>query len=121
MSASFRVVRLNATPETEWFYVAAAGGITNTTDVVLAAAAGPGLKVYLTSLQLKNTNATATQVVVKDGSTIIWRGHASASPLTTDSIVFASPIHTSNNTALNIACVTTGAALLVNAQGYIAP
>jgi len=121
MSATFRVVRPYATPEREWSYAASSGGITNTADVALAPAAGAGLKNYLTSLQLKNTNATATQVVIKDGATVIWRGHVSASPLTTDTIVFASPIHTSDNTALNIACITTGAALLVNAQGYIAP
>jgi len=42
------ITRLNSIPENEWQYAAASGGITNTTDVVLQAAAGSGIKNYLT-------------------------------------------------------------------------
>jgi hypothetical protein len=108
-------------PELEWSYAAAAGGIVNTTDVVLAAAAGAGLRRYLTSLQIKGTNAVATEVVVKDGATIIWRGHVSANMLDCDTIQFSDPLRTTANAALNVACITTGAAVYVNAQGYTAP
>jgi hypothetical protein len=109
-------------PELEWSYAAAAGGIVNTTDVVLATAAGAGLRRYLTSLFVKNVNATATEVVVKDGaSTVIWRGHLSANMTSGDLVIFQSPIETSANAALNFACITTGAQVYVNAQGYIAP
>lgn len=108
-------------PELEWNYAAAAGGIVNTTDVVLAAAAGAGLRRYITSMQVKNTNATATELVLKDGATVIWRGHVAASMTTTETITFACPLKTTANAALNVACVTTGAAVYVNAQGYTAP
>lgn len=108
-------------PELEWSYVAAAGGVVNTTDVVLATAAGAGLRRYLTSLFVKNVNATATEIVVKDGSTIIWRGYASASMITGDLVIFRNPIKTSANAVLNFACITTGAQVYVNAQGYTAP
>lgn len=108
-------------PELEWSYAAASGGVVNTTDVVLAAAAGAGLRRYLTSLSIKNVNATATEVVVKDGSTVIWRGYTPASMITNDLIIFRNPIKTSVNAALNFACITTGAQVYVNAQGYTAP
>jgi hypothetical protein len=108
-------------PELEWSYASAAGGIVNTTDVVLAATAGAGLRRYITSMQLKNINAVATEVVLKDGSTIIWRGHVSASMTMSEEIVFNNPLRTSANAALNVACITTAAAVYVNAQGFTAP
>lgn len=108
-------------PELEWSYASAAGGIVNTTNVVLSATAGAGLRRYITTLQLKNTSVVATEVVLKDGSTIIWRGHVSASMTSSEEIVFNNPLRTSANEALNVACITTAAAVYVNAQGFTAP
>ena len=107
-------------PELEWSYAAASGGVTNTTDVALAAAAGAGLRRYICSMGLSNNSATATEVVLKDGSTVIWRGHlpANAPNLHID---FSTPLRTTANAALNFACITTAAAVYVNAQGYTAP
>jgi hypothetical protein len=87
---------------------------------VLAAAAGAGLRRYICSMGMSNNSATATEVVVKDGSTVIWRGHlpANAPNLHID---FATPLRTTANAALNFACITTAAAVYVNAQGYTAP
>lgn len=48
-----------------WSYAAGSGGITDTNDVTLAAAPGVGRSNYLTSLQLQNTSATPTEVVIK--------------------------------------------------------
>ena len=106
-------------PELEWSYASAAGGVINTTDVVLAAAAGAGLRRYVCSIGLSNNSATATEVVLKDGSTVIWRGHlpANAPNLHID---FSTPLKTTANAALNFACITTAAAVYVNAQGYTA-
>ena len=107
-------------PELEWSYAAASGGITNTTDVALAAAAGAGLRRYVTSIGLSNASAVATEVVLKDGSTVIWRGYVAANaPLT--HIDFSNPLKTSANAALNVACITTASAIYINAQGYTAP
>ncbi len=107
-------------PELEWSYASAAGGVVNTTDVALAAAAGAGLRRYICSMGLSNNSATATEVVLKDGSTVIWRGHlpANAPNLHID---FSTPLKTTANAALNFACITTAAAVYVNAQGYTAP
>lgn len=105
----------------DWSYAAASGGIVNTTDAVLKAATA-GQRTHLCSLQIKNTHATvATEIVVKDGSTVIWRGYAPAVMLTSDCIVFETPLVGTANTALNVAAITTGAAVYVNAQGYTAP
>lgn len=106
-------------PELEWSFASPAGGVVNTSDVVLAAAAGAGLRRYCTGVQLANANATATEVVLKDGATVIWRGlvPANAAPF---AVEFANPIKTTANAALNFACITTAAAVYVNAQGFTA-
>ena len=41
--------------------------VVNTTDVAIAAAAGAGLRRYVTSLQLSNNYATATEIYAKNG------------------------------------------------------
>jgi hypothetical protein len=107
-------------PELEWSYASAAGGITNTTDVVLAAAPAAGLRRCITSMDVKNLSATATEVVLKDGATVIWRGHLSASMTLAEQVNFANPLKATAATALNFACITTGAQVYINAQGYIA-
>jgi hypothetical protein len=131
MSATGDLVHLMATmigalvqkpfsiPEADWSYTGAA--VTNTTDVVLAAAAGVGIRRYITAIQLKNTNATATEVVIKDGATVIWRLLLPANMATADTIAFPSPLKSTANAALNFACITTGASVYVAAQGYTAP
>jgi hypothetical protein len=115
-----QITRLNSIPENEWQYAAASGGIVNTADNVLIAAAGAGIKNYLTGFSIANASATASEVVVKDGSTVIWRTYLAANaPI--QSIKFVTPLQSSANTALNVACITTGTQTYINAQGYKAP
>lgn len=113
-----------AVPEVDWTYAAASGGITNTTDVAIKAAAGASIRNYLTAISITNASAVvATEVVVKDGATVIWRGFVGAQTLLNSvvSVTFQTPLRGTANTALNVACITTGAAVYVNAQGYAAP
>ena len=116
-----QIVRQNSIPENEWQYAAASGGITNTADNVLIAAAGANIKNYLTGLSVANANATASEIVIKDGaSTVIWRMYLAANaPI--QSISFSTPLQSTANTALNVACITTGTQTYINAQGYKAP
>lgn len=109
-------------PDTDSFrYVAASGGIIDTADVVLRAAPGGGFSVYLKQIQIINTHATvATEVVIKDGSTVIWRAEAPAVMKVPMVIEFDDPLFSSNNAALNFACITTGTKTYVNAQGFVA-
>jgi hypothetical protein len=107
-----------------WSYAAASGGIENTSDVAIKAAAGVGRYNYLTSIQLMNADDTVgTEVVVKDGSTVIYRTYlpamaASTAPVPVQ-VHFNPPLVGSNNTALNVAAITTSAKIYVNAQGYV--
>ncbi len=101
-----------------WSYAAASGGITDTSDVTLIAAAGAGKSNYLTSLQVCNTSGTATEVVVKSGATILWRCKVGASMIQPTSISFLRPLVSANNTALTAACITGSTATYINAQGY---
>lgn len=118
-STSGQLVTLEgAVPELSWQYAAATGGITNTTDVAAKAAAGASIRNYVRSMQVKNANATATEFVIKDGSTVIWRGHLAASMGTSDVHVFNPPLRGTANTAINIACITTGAQVYASLQGY---
>ena len=79
-----------------------------------------GVKRYLTALQVQNTNATPTTLNIKDGATVKWVVSLPASMATPLPIDFPTPIQTAANAALNVACGTTGANVLVNAQGYTA-
>lgn len=101
-----------------WSYAAASGGVTDTSDVTLIAAAGAGKSNYLTSLQLLNSSATATEVVVKSGTTVLWRCKLGASMTRPAHVEFLRPLISANNTALTAACITTGTATYIDAQGY---
>jgi len=72
-------------------------------------------------LSVANANATASEIVIKDGaSTVIWRMYLAANaPI--QSIKFVTPLQSSANSALNVACITTGTQTYINAQGYKAP
>ena len=101
-----------------WSYAAASGGITDTADVTLIAAPGAGMSNYLTSIQVMNSSATATEVVVKSSSTVLWRARIGASMTAPVSINFLRPLIGANNTALTVACITNATVTYVNAQGY---
>lgn len=116
------VTKPYAIPEADWQYAAAAGGITTTTDVAIKAAAAAGIRNYVTSIDVRNAHATmATEVVIKDGATVIWRQLLPAAMAAPVEITFPTPLKGSAATALNLACLTTGAQVYVNAQGFSAP
>ena len=123
-----QIVRLDSIPENEWSYVAASGGITNTTTAVtLTGGAGSGVRNYITSLQVSSdTLGTATEVIIQDGvaGAILWRAKiGTAGTVGIQNIRFHPPLRGSTDTLLQAACVTatvTGS-IYLNAQGYIAP
>lgn len=109
-------------PEADWQYAAASGGITNTTDVAIKAAAAAGVRNYVTSIDVRNAHATvATELVIKDGATVIWRQLLPAAMPAPVEIIFPTPLKGTAATAMNVACITTGAQVYLNAQGYAAP
>ena len=103
-----------------WTYAAASGGITNTTAATMKSAAGSGVRVCLTGIQVINGHATvSTEVTVKDGAggTVIHRGWAQAAG-GGYAANFDVPICGTANTLMEVVPVTTGSAIYVNAQGY---
>lgn len=109
-------------PGQAWKYAAASGGIVNTTAVTIKAAGAAGVVNYLTHISVINGHASvSTEVVVRDGAagTVIWRGFAQAAGGGVAES-FVPPLASTAATLLEVACITTGSAVYVNAQGYSA-
>jgi hypothetical protein len=111
-----QVVRLHSNPDNYWKY-ASATAVEDTDDVALKAAV-TGKCSYLCAIQVYNKDASVgTVVVVKDGSTVVWAGYVAAAGGHTE-VNFDTPIKGTAATALNFACITTSAEVIVSAQGY---
>lgn len=113
-----QIMRPNSIPELEWQTVLT---ITNTTSTAIQAAAGAGLKRYMTGFFYQNTNATATVFNILRGATVIATISANANMANTVHVPLPTPLQTAANEALNVQAVTTGANLIINAQGFTAP
>ena len=107
-------------PASPIYYASAMGGLTTTTaDTISAAQAG--LRNFLTGLQFLNKSATASEIVVLDNATVIWRGQAPASQSNTSHITFDPPLQTAVNSPLKVGMITTATATVVSAQGFVDP
>jgi hypothetical protein len=115
-----------STNELDWQASAASDGasITTTTVTTLKAAIAT-YRQYVTAIQLHNSAAVATEVVLQDSTgtpVVLWRGYMPASMTSPRDIVFPTPLRTGSGTAsaVNLRCVTTGAAIWWSVQGYVA-
>ena len=114
-------------PELEWSYAAAAAGILNTTTAItIRAAAGAGLRSYLTGIQIMaETLTNATELAIRDGAggTVLWRTKIPTGGLGTTTINFDNPLRSTANTLLEVVTLTASGAgaVFFNAQGYTAP
>lgn len=111
----------------QWSYPAAAGGILNTTTAVaIKAAAGAGLRNYITAIQINAEALTnATELAIRDGAggTVLWRMKiGTAGLLGGRDIVFPTPLKGTANTLLEVVTLTASGAgaVYVNAQGFAA-
>jgi hypothetical protein len=109
-----------STPEAAWSFACAAPIAVNT-DTVLKVAGATGIRNYLVGLQLINISATPTEFVVKDGAIVIFRGYLPANMINAIDLDFECPLRGTAVTALNFACITAGASVYVNSQGFQAP
>lgn len=110
------VVKPYAIPESCW---QGTGILTTTADLAIKTAAGANVRNYVTDISYQNTSATATGVVIKDGSTVIAQFHAPASMAVPAAINLNVPIRGTANTAINVAALVTAANVLVNLTGHI--
>jgi hypothetical protein len=113
-----------ALPGNTWNYAAPAGGLVSQTAVTVKAAAGAGIRNYITSAQIINSHATiSTEIMILDGAagTVLWRGWAQAAGGGI-SCKFDPPLRGTANTLVEVDEVTaTGTAgLLINLQGFVA-
>jgi len=107
-------------PASSWGYASATSGVVDTSDDVAKASAGAGIRNYITGVQVFNGHATvSTEVVIKDGSTVLWRGYAYAAGGGC-SAQFNPPLRGTAATAVNVANITTGSATYFNLQGFVA-
>jgi hypothetical protein len=124
-SLSGKAVNLDgAIPGLTWSYPAPAGGLVTTAGVTAKAAAGAGIRNYVTAVQVINSHATiSTEVVIRDGAsgTVLHRGYALANG-GGYACTFKTPLRGTADTLIEIAEVTqtATAGVLVNLQGYVA-
>lgn len=122
------VMKPYALNASDWSYAAPTGGITNSTaGVTIKAAAGAGVRNYITSVHIvAQALATATTLVIRDGAggTVLLR-----IPLPTSgtpngiNIPLPNPLKSTANTLLEVALETLSATggVFVNVVGYTAP
>ena len=109
-----------ALPGATWQYASVSGGVTDTSDDVARAAQGAGSRNYVVSVDVVNGHASvSTEVVIKSGSTVIWRGYAKSGGGGV-ARKFDPPLRGGDNEAINVTNITTGSATYFNLQGYTA-
>lgn len=104
-------------------YTTASGGIITTSNTILIPAVA-GMRAVLTSLNLKNVSAVASEVVIRDGAgsgTIIARWYLPASMLNADPLEFKTPYKSSPGNAISMNMITTATQTYVMATGYYKP
>ena len=122
-TSNIGVVTPYSVASANWHYAAPTGGIITTAPVTLVAAAGTGVRNYITALQIKGCNAVASEVVIQDGAAVVlWRGYVAATMLTADDLVFPTPLMSSTgvNSAITLTVNTTATLTYVTAQGFTA-
>ena len=114
-----------ALSSTFWNYAAAAGGITNTTTAVtVKAAAGAGVRNYVSSMQChSDALGAATELAIRDGAagTVIWRGKINtAGWIDGTEITFSPALRGTANTLVEIVTLTASVtgSVYCNLQGY---
>jgi hypothetical protein len=108
-----------AIPASTWSYASAAA-VTDTADDEAKAAGAAGVRHYITGIQVFNGHdTTGTEVVIKDGSTVIWRGWAEQTGGGA-SAKFDPPLRGTAATAVNVANIANSSSTYFNLQGFSA-
>ncbi len=95
--------------------------VAGTADVAIAAARGASVRNYVKSLTISHdTLSAATEIVVKDGATVIYRGKLQTAAIEGGSeLIFDPPLRGTANTAVNVALISSVTdGVFVNATGW---
>ena len=92
--------------------------ITAATTTQIFAAAGAGIRHYITSMSYHNTNAQASGFYILDGATIIFAGTAIANQVDATILTFPVPLKGTANTALSLQTLVDGISFKINVQGF---
>lgn len=110
---------------TFWNYAAAAGGIVNTTTAVtVKAAAGAGVRNYVTAIDLSwDSLTTATEFAIRDGAsgTVLWRHKIPSGGAGRFNQQFSVPLRGTANTLVEVVTLTAAGAavgVFANLQGF---
>lgn len=109
---------------TKWAYASAPSGIVNSVvAVTVIAAAGAGLRNYISAIQIStDTLGAATELALRDGAAgaVLFRLKLGTAALVATNFYLATPIRSSANTLLEVVTLTASVTggVFVNAQGY---
>ena len=115
--ASGTALTVTSTPSTATA-VRGSSSATGTSDTSVIAAAGSGLKNYITSISIANTGTATSLITLKDGSGGSTLLTTLAPALGGSNITLPVPIATTANTALYFACGTAATTIYITAVGY---
>lgn len=95
--------------------------VTDTTSTQVIAAAGAGIRIYVTNISISNTGGTDVLITFQDGSggATLWR--TIAPTLGGSNISFQVPFFTTANTALFVAAGGSSTTVYISVSGFIAP
>lgn len=102
--------------ESDWSYTAASNLTVNTAVEVQAAQAGKTL--YVSSVQFLNSSLISTEVQIRSGTTVLWRGQAPASMSGMFQGYFARPLRGLLGANINVILLTVSSNTMMNVQGF---
>lgn len=111
-------IATTSTPSASTGFVKGSASATGTADTSVIAAAGVGVKNYITSIHVANTGTSTSLITLKDGSAGSTLLTTVAPALGGSNITLPIPIATSSNTALYFACGTASTTIYITAVGY---
>lgn len=111
------VIKQYAEAGSDWVYATpVASPIAVNTAVAMKAAAGAGVRNYVTGFTAYNNSATASVISIQDGTTVIYTDYLPANG--SIRVTFPSPLRGTANTAMNVVLATAATSTFVSAQGY---
>lgn len=117
-AANQLVTKEFAEADSDWQYATpVASPITVSTAVAMKAAAGTGIRNYVTGFTAYNNSATASVISIQDGTTVIYTDYLPANGAIR--VTFPTPLRGTANTAMNVVLATAATSTFVSAQGFI--